>query len=46
MLYKTPPRKQKKNNKKTTTTKHTISQINAMMNKKLKINISQTCFDK
>lgn len=30
----------------TTTTKHTISQINAMMNKKLKANISQTCFDK
>lgn len=42
MLYKTPPRKQKK----ATTTKHTISQINAMMNKKLKTNISQTCFDK
>lgn len=42
MLYKTPPRKQKK----TTTTKHTISQINAMMNKKLKTNVSQTCFDK
>lgn len=43
MLYKTPPRKQKKKKNKT---KHTISQINAMMNKKLKINISQTCFDK
>lgn len=41
MLYKTPPRKQTKNKKK-----HTISQINAMMNKKLKTNISQTCFDK
>lgn len=41
MLYKTPPRKQKKTPKK-----HTISQINAMMNKKLKTNISQTCFDK
>lgn len=42
MLYKTPPRKQKKTKKKN----HTISQINAMMNKKLKTNISQTCFDK
>lgn len=42
MLYKTPPRKQKKNKTKN----HTISQINAMMNKKLKTNISQTCFDK
>lgn len=41
MLYKTPPRKQKKKQQK-----HTISQINAMMNKKLKTNISQTCFDK
>lgn len=41
MLYKTPPRKQTKNKKN-----HTISQINAMMNKKLKTNISQTCFDK
>lgn len=41
MLYKTPPRKQKKPKKN-----HTISQINAMMNKKLKTNISQTCFDK
>lgn len=40
MLYKIPPRKQNKNKK------HTISQINAMMNKKLKTNISQTCFDK
>lgn len=43
MLYKTPPRKQ---TKKTKQKKHTISQINAMMNKKLKTNISQTCFDK
>lgn len=42
MLYKTPPRKQKKKQKQ----KNTISQINAMMNKKLKTNISQTCFDK
>lgn len=37
----TLPRKQKKQQQK-----HTISQINAMMNKKLKTNISQTCFDK
>lgn len=40
MLYKTPPRKQKQKQK------NTVSQINAMMNKKLKTNISQTCFDK
>lgn len=42
MLYKTPPRKQNKKQTK----QHAISQINAMMNKKLKTNIPQTCFDK